>query len=81
MLKGSESLHAYKDTVSNTRSFCGNYGPPLLITDPDHPGVTIVASGTLDEALELRPNVEFHCKQKTNWLGDVEGAERFDSMP
>jgi len=42
--------------------------------------VIIVASGTLDDAPEKRPNVEFHCKRRAGWLGEIEGATRFEGV-
>lgn len=63
-LEGWESVRTYTDSVSNTRYFCGNCGSPLYITNPDHANVIIVTSGTLNDAPEMRPNVEFHCKRR-----------------
>lgn len=39
---------------------------------PDHAGVIVVASGTLDSAREIGPGVEVHCQRRVGWLGAVE---------
>ncbi len=73
-------MRNYEDNVSNLRTFCGKCGSPLFISNPNHANVIIVASGTLDDAPEKRPNVEFHCKRRAGWLGEIEGATRFEGV-
>lgn len=36
-------------------------------------------SGTLDDASDLSPNVEFFCRNKVKWLGEVEGAQTHET--
>lgn len=84
------SLKTYADTSPDAgviidRSFCGNCGSNLVVTNRKHPEAMIVTSGTLDDEKilqEWQPKVEFYCKRRNQWLQGVGADEgsKFNAM-
>ncbi|PYI09641.1 hypothetical protein BO78DRAFT_427311 [Aspergillus sclerotiicarbonarius CBS 121057] len=83
-IKTGESLiQSYKDTkvasgnVLNRR-FCRVCGSPVYITSSAHEGTIVVPSGTLDgeEARTWKPEEEFFCKSRREYLPALEGTKR-----
>lgn len=60
------------------RLFCSECGSRLFIRNPKYPNAVIVSFGTLDlseeELKKWKPESEFYCKRKGDWLVDA-GSE------
>ncbi|KAI0004672.1 Mss4-like protein [Xylariaceae sp. FL0662B] len=79
------ALRTYSDASPESgrvleRSFCGVCGSRVVITAQGR-DIAAVPVGVLDGAkADLRPKVEFFCRNREPWLGDT-GAEIVAAMP
>lgn len=67
------------------RYFCAECGSNLYIKNPKFPGGVIVAIGTMefeDVGREWRPEREYYCKRRGEWLEERGTGEtrRFEGM-
>lgn len=62
------------------RSFCGRCGSNVRVVKRGMP-VVVVPMGILDgDKEDLKPTEEYFCIRRTAWVGDIEGASRFDRI-
>ena len=62
------------------RNFCPECGTHVVSRLNDGPFVAVKV-GTLDEPLQLRPQMEIWTSEAPPWAHHVEGAARFDKNP
>ncbi|RYP70263.1 hypothetical protein DL771_005566 [Monosporascus sp. 5C6A] len=80
-------LRTYDDTSPGSggvleRSFCGRCGSCVRVVSQQDPESTIVPQGIIDgNKDDLWPRIEFYCVRRAGWLGDVEGAQTYETMP
>ncbi|GKZ72794.1 hypothetical protein AnigIFM50267_009176 [Aspergillus niger] len=82
-IKSGESLiQSFTDTKVDTgstlqRRFCRVCGSPVYVTSSRAEGFVVVPSGTMDgeAARKWRPQVEFYCKARREYLPEVAGTE------
>lgn len=80
-------LRTYDDTSSDSgevikRSFCGRCGSPVKAQRQSSLEAISVPVGIIDgDKTALKPEMEFYCRGRASWLGAVDGATRFDTMP
>ncbi|KAL5360570.1 Mss4-like protein [Aspergillus floccosus] len=83
--RGQESITTYEDRATASgqslkRCFCGVCGSNLFVYSdlPQARNMISVTSGTLDDSVNLRPQLEFFCRNRRNWLpaDGVPGAEQ-----
>ncbi|BCS02093.1 GFA family protein [Aspergillus luchuensis] len=85
-IKSGESLiQSFKDTKvdsGNTleRRFCRVCGSPVYVTSSRAEGFVVVPSGTMDgeAGRKWRPEVEFWCKERREYLPVVEGTQALE---
>ncbi|KAI1294543.1 Mss4-like protein [Xylaria venustula] len=64
------------------RSFCGNCGSPVKSLSSAAPGNVVVPIGIIDGDKDaFRPQMEFYCRGKADWVGAIENVKTFDAMP
>jgi hypothetical protein len=64
------------------RSFCGRCGSPVRIKSGVRPDLVAVPVGIIDgDKADFKPSIEFYCRNRAGWVGAVDGAESFDTMP
>ncbi|KAI0391374.1 Mss4-like protein [Xylariaceae sp. FL0594] len=71
------------------RTFCARCGSPLTGQKRTRPDRVVVPVGVLDgDKTPLRPTVEYFCRSRAGWLGDIssgqeegETPERFETLP
>ncbi|KAI1276175.1 Mss4-like protein [Xylaria sp. FL0933] len=80
-------LRTYIDTSPESggalkRSFCGKCGSPVKIETEKHPGTLVVPIGIIDGDKDtFKPQLEFFCRGKADWVGAIADAKTFDAMP
>ncbi|KAI0431044.1 Mss4-like protein [Xylaria sp. FL1042] len=80
-------LKTYTDTTPDSggvlkRSFCGKCGSPIKVQTGSDPTTVVVPIGIIDGDKDtFKPQVEFYCKAKTDWVGAIENSKTFDAMP
>ncbi|OJJ68924.1 hypothetical protein ASPBRDRAFT_32684 [Aspergillus brasiliensis CBS 101740] len=86
-IKSGESLiQSYTDNKvdsGNTlnRRFCRVCGSPVYITSSQAEGFVVVPTGTMDgeAARKWKPQVEFYCRARREYLPEVEGTETLET--
>ncbi|KAI8950998.1 glutathione-dependent formaldehyde-activating, GFA [Xylaria longipes] len=80
-------LKTYRDTSPESgevleRSFCGKCGSPVRISRASQPGLLVVPVGIIDgDKSAFKPELEFYCRGKADWVGAIEGVKTFEAMP
>ncbi|RYP92807.1 hypothetical protein DL770_001087 [Monosporascus sp. CRB-9-2] len=80
-------LRTYDDTSPESgrvleRSFCGRCGSNVRVVSRSQVELTVVPQGIIDgDKDDLRPRLEVFCARRAGWLGDVEGAQTYETMP
>ncbi|TLS27003.1 hypothetical protein PpBr36_05053 [Pyricularia pennisetigena] len=65
------------------RSFCSNCGCLIKISSIAYPRFVSVPYGIIDsdDKTEFKPDVEFFCDRKVDWVASIEGSTKFATMP
>ncbi|KAH9904205.1 Mss4-like protein [Xylariomycetidae sp. FL2044] len=64
------------------RSFCGTCGSRVKIAKVANPEALVIPVGIIDgDKSDLKPSMEFWCKRRPGWLGDIDGATKFHELP
>ncbi|KAI2625227.1 Mss4-like protein [Xylaria nigripes] len=64
------------------RSFCGKCGSLIKCTRDTRSHMMVVPMGIIDGDKEtFKPDMEFFCRNRADWIGAVEGAKEFTAMP
>ncbi|KAF2970231.1 hypothetical protein GQX73_g3398 [Xylaria multiplex] len=64
------------------RSFCGRCGSPVRVQRGCKPDTLIVPVGIIDgDKTAFKPQAEFFCRGKANWVGDIQDSMTFDAAP
>ncbi|KAI0543098.1 Mss4-like protein [Xylaria digitata] len=64
------------------RSFCGKCGSPVRVQRGSKPDTLIVPVGIIDgDKTVFKPQAEFFCRGKANWVGDIQDSKTFDANP
>lgn len=80
-------LRTYDDTSPDSgevvkRSFCGRCGSPIKAQRQSSLDTVSVPVGILDgDKAAFKPEMEFYCRGRASWLGAVDGATEFDTLP
>ncbi|KAI1334254.1 glutathione-dependent formaldehyde-activating, GFA [Xylariaceae sp. FL0016] len=62
-------------------SFCGTCGSPVGIGIKEIPGQWAVPVGMLEDKSGIKPTVEVFCRNRADWIDEIEGVKAFDTMP
>ncbi|KAI0489639.1 glutathione-dependent formaldehyde-activating, GFA [Xylaria cf. heliscus] len=80
-------LKTYSDTSPESgavlnRSFCGKCGSPVNVTTSKAAGTIVLPVGIIDgDKAAFKPELEFYCKGRANWVSAVEDSTTFETMP
>ncbi|KAI1133559.1 glutathione-dependent formaldehyde-activating, GFA [Nemania abortiva] len=80
-------LKTYEDTSPESgnvlkRSFCGKCGSPVRILSSRTPDTLVIPVGIIDgDKAAFKPQVEFYCKGRANWVAAIEDSKNFEEMP
>ncbi|KAI0404904.1 hypothetical protein F4802DRAFT_597584 [Xylaria palmicola] len=80
-------LKVYEDTTPESgevllRSFCGRCGSPVKGQKRSTPENVVVPVGVVDgDKAAFKPDVEFFCRGRADWVGGVEGSQAFEKLP
>ncbi|KAI1430112.1 Mss4-like protein [Xylaria sp. FL1777] len=80
-------LKTYVDTSPESggvlkRSFCGKCGSPVKIQKGSTPETMVVPVGIVDgDKSTFKPDVEFYCRGKADWVGAFDNCKNFETMP
>ncbi|RYP87402.1 hypothetical protein DL769_000498 [Monosporascus sp. CRB-8-3] len=80
-------LRTYDDTSPESggvleRSFCGRCGSNVRVVSRGRSEWTVVPQGIIDgDKDDLRPRFEAFCSRRPGWLGDIEGVQKYETMP
>ncbi len=64
-------LESYKVSENAEKNFCGKCGTPVFNSSLNYAGLTILHLGTIDDELNLEPQVSIYCESRLNWLGKL----------
>ncbi|KAI1190525.1 Mss4-like protein [Nemania serpens] len=77
----------YKDASPESgetlaRSFCGKCGSPVSSQTLSKPDMIVVPVGIVDgDKTAFKPQSEFYCKRRADWVPAIEGSKTFERMP
>ncbi|KAI0913182.1 Mss4-like protein [Ustulina deusta] len=80
-------LKTYIDTSPESggvlkRSFCGKCGSPVGIQRGSNPDTLVLPIGIIDGNKDaFKPQLEFFCRSKADWVGAIQDSKTFDAMP
>ncbi|GAW12246.1 hypothetical protein ANO14919_016080 [Xylariales sp. No.14919] len=80
-------LKTYIDTTPESgdvlkRSFCGKCGSPVKTQRGSTPENVVLPTGIIDgDKTAFKPQAEFFCRGKTDWVGNIENTKAFDTLP
>ncbi|OJJ46550.1 hypothetical protein ASPZODRAFT_1970273 [Penicilliopsis zonata CBS 506.65] len=87
ILTGEDNLQSYDDKATDTgnylrRRFCRTCGSLVFGVPEAHPGVVVVALGTMDDLQpgEWVPVRETFCRRRMDWLPALEGTITLQGM-
>jgi hypothetical protein len=64
------------------RSFCGKCGSPVRLQQKSDPHTFVVPVGIIDgDKAAFKPQLEYFCRGKVDWIGVVEDSKTFEAMP
>ncbi|KAI0109688.1 hypothetical protein GGR51DRAFT_558380 [Nemania sp. FL0031] len=81
------TLKTYEDTSPESggvlkRSFCGKCGSPVRVQRANLPGTLVIPIGIIDgDKSAFKPQMEFYCKGKADWVGAIEDTKTFETQP
>ncbi|GAA0684571.1 GFA family protein [Marinobacterium maritimum] len=80
-LKGRESVRTYRlDKTQHSKSFCLNCGSALPTHD-EHLNLLVVPSGSLDTAVDIKPDARIFLGSKAEWVDKLDCIPGFDTLP
>ncbi|KAI1755112.1 Mss4-like protein [Xylaria castorea] len=80
-------MKTYADTSPESgdvlkRSFCGKCGSPVRVQPASRPDMLVVPVGIIDgDKAAFKPDMEFYCRGRADWVGAIEDAKTFEAMP
>ncbi|KAI8629399.1 Mss4-like protein [Xylariaceae sp. FL1651] len=80
-------MKTYEDTSPESgrvlyRSFCGKCGSPVRLTRPGNDNIVVVPVGIIDgDKSAFKPQLEFFCRGKADWVGAIKDSQMFEAMP
>jgi hypothetical protein len=80
-LSGRDGIKTYRvPDTRHERSFCSECGSALPRIEG--PGtMVVVPAGSLDSAIDIRPNAHICFAGRAPWDADLEGVPKFDGLP
>ena len=80
-LQGREKVTRYNlPNTRHTKCFCSHCGSGMPVDDPQSPFL-VVPAGSLDTALEMKPNAHLFCSSKALWERDFDSIPQFEKLP
>ncbi len=81
-LRVSGTAKIYKSSQNGRRHFCSECGTGLFYTNEEIlPGITDVASGTLDDPDRLPPQAHIQAAERLAWMRDISALPEFARYP
>ena len=77
-LAGESLVRRFESSPGVRRSFCGTCGGNVAIVLPDQ---VVVPAGSLDDALDARPQVQFFAGEKVAWIEPGTDVPAFAAWP
>jgi hypothetical protein len=69
-LLGGE-LRSWEVSENSTKFFCAKCGTPIFNANPKFEGLRILHLGSLDDSLNVAPQVNIYCESQVGWLDGI----------
>lgn len=80
-LSGQDSIRTYRvPDTRHERSFCTECGSALPSLQANG-GLLVVPAGSLDSAVDIRPNAHICCSSRADWDSHLENIPKLDGLP